>query len=97
MLWRCGAWLYGRAVDDRIPPLVVRPPMVRRPRSVPAERESMRTEPRRTMNPPYIMPARASPPAMVPVRDTNRHMNDLQRELERKTRFLVRIGVIPQR
>jgi hypothetical protein len=97
VLWRCGAWLYGRSVDDRIPPLVVRMPMVRRPRSVPAERETVRTEPRRTMSPPAIMPARASPPAMVPVRDANRHLNDLQRELERKTRFLVRIGVIPQR
>lgn len=97
VLWRCGAWLYGRAVDDRIPPLVVRMPLVRRPRSVPAEREVVRTESRRTMNPPSIMPARASPPAIVPVRDSTRHLSDLQRELERKTRFLVRIGVIPQR
>jgi hypothetical protein len=95
VLWRCGAWLYGRSVDDRIPPLVVRMPMVRRPRSAPAE--SVRSEPRRTMNPPSIMPARASPPAMAPVRDSTRHLNDLQRELERKTRFLVRIGVVPQR
>ncbi|WP_224360563.1 hypothetical protein [Hyalangium versicolor] len=97
VLWRCGAWLYGRAVDDRVPPLVVRQPMVRRPRNAPAEREAARPEPRRTMGPPAITPARASAPAMAPVRDSARHLNDLQRELERKTRFLVRIGVIPQR
>jgi hypothetical protein len=99
VLWRCGAWLYGRSVDDRVPPLVVRQPVVRKPRSSPVEREAVRTvsEPRRTMSPPAIMPTRASPPAMTPVRDSTRHLSDLQRELERKTRFLIRIGVIPQR
>jgi hypothetical protein len=73
--------------------------VVRRPRSSPVEREAVRTvsEPRRTMGPPAIMPTRASPPAMTPVRDSTRHLSDLQRELERKTRFLIRIGVIPQR
>jgi hypothetical protein len=98
VLWRCGAWLYGRAVDDRVPPLVVRQAMVRRPRSASLEREARTvTEPRRSMSPPAIMPARVSPPSsIVPVRDTTRHLNDLQRELERKTRFLVRIGVIPR-
>ncbi len=97
VLWRCGAWLYGRSVDDRVPPLVVRQAVVRRPRAAPAEREALRSVPesRRTMNPPAIMPARVSPPALVPMRDSTRHLNDLQRELERKTRFLIRIGVIP--
>ncbi|WP_224249584.1 hypothetical protein [Hyalangium gracile] len=97
VLWRCGAWLYGRAVDDRVPPLVVRQPMVRRPRSAPAEREAVRPEPRRTMNPPAIMPARVSPPSAAPVRESTRHLDDLQRELERKTRFLIRIGAIRPR
>lgn len=99
VLWRCGAWLYGRTVDDRVPALVVRQPVVRKPRASPVEREATRTssEPRRTMNPPAIVPSRASPPAMAPVRDSTRHLNDLQRELERKTRFLIRIGAITQR
>ncbi|MFL5350090.1 MAG: hypothetical protein ACJ8AT_35380 [Hyalangium sp.] len=99
VLWRCGAWLYGRSVDDRVPALVVRQPVVRRPRSSQVEREAARTasEPRRTMNPPAVMPARASPPSMAPVRDSTRHLSDLQRELERKTRFLIRIGAITQR
>ncbi|MGZ3460271.1 MAG: hypothetical protein ACXU86_17415 [Archangium sp.] len=98
VLWRCGAWLYGRGVDDRVPPLPIRQAVVRKPRSAAAGREATRTvaQPRRSMSPPPIMTARASPPSSMPVvRDPNRHLNDLQRELERKTRFLVRIGAIP--
>jgi hypothetical protein len=96
VLWRCGAWLYGRAVDDRVPPLPSRVALVRKPRKAPVEREAPRTapEPRRSMNPPAIIPTRVSQPANPP-RETGRHLADLQREMERKTRFLVRMGVLP--
>ncbi|WPB82024.1 hypothetical protein KYC5002_23290 [Archangium violaceum] len=99
MLWRCGAWLFGRAVDERVPPLPIRQSVVRKPRTAPLEREASRkvTEPRKSMNPPAIVPVRASPSAIIPVRDSARHLSELQRDLERKTRFLVRIGVLPQR
>jgi hypothetical protein len=93
VLWRCGAWLYGRAVDERVPPLPIRQAVVRKFRAAPAEREVML--PRRTLSPPSILPARMSPPAPSPPRDTGRHLSDLQRDLERKARFLIRIGVIP--
>jgi hypothetical protein len=98
VLWRCGAWLYGRVVDERVPPLPVRQAMVRKAyKSATVERELPRraSEARRTLGPPAIAPARVSPPAMSS-RDSNRHLADLQRELERKTRFLVKIGVIPR-
>jgi hypothetical protein len=98
VLWRCGAWLYGRVVDERVPPLPVRQAMVRKLyKSATVERELPRraSEPRRTLGPPAIAPARVSPPAMSS-RDSTRHLADLQRELERKTRFLVKIGVIPR-
>ncbi|MBN1210184.1 MAG: hypothetical protein JXB05_35355 [Myxococcaceae bacterium] len=91
VLWRCGAWLFGRAVDERVPPLPVRQ-AVRKPRNAPAERQP---EQRRGMNPPSIMPVRASRPASQPARETGRHLGDLQRDLERKMRFLVRMGVLP--
>ncbi|WP_257447019.1 hypothetical protein [Archangium lipolyticum] len=100
VLWRCGAWLYGRAVDERVPPLPVRQALVGKARSVPTEREALRPVPeqRAIMNPPPLMPTPpVSTPASVPVRDSTRHLHDLQRELERKARFLVRIGVVPPR
>ena len=97
VLWRCGAWLHGQAVDDRVPPLPSRQAMVRKPRKAPADREATRaaTEQRRSMNPPAIIPTRVSSPASVPAREPGRHLSDLQRELERKTRFLIRMGVLP--
>jgi hypothetical protein len=100
VLWRCGAWLYGRAVDERVPPLPVRQALVGKGRSAPIEREAPRPVPeqRPIMNPPPLMPTPpVSPPVSVPVRDSTRHLHDLQRELERKARFLVRIGVVPPR
>ncbi|QRN93353.1 hypothetical protein JRI60_29645 [Archangium violaceum] len=102
VLWRCGAWLYGRAVDERVPPLPVRPALIGKARSAPVEQEAPRSVPeqRRIMNPPPLMPAPppVSSPASVPVvRDSTRHLQDLQRELERKARFLVRIGVVQPR
>ncbi|MDC0713577.1 hypothetical protein POL68_34245 [Stigmatella sp. ncwal1] len=95
VLWRCGTWLYGRGVDERVPPLPVRQAMVRKSQPGTAERELPRAgpEPRRSMGPPSLAPARASPPASVP--DTTRHLRDLQGEVERKTRFFVRMGIIP--
>ncbi|WP_375765076.1 hypothetical protein NR798_25505 [Archangium gephyra] len=99
VLWRCGAWLYGRAVDERVPPLPVRQALVGKARSAPVEREAPQPVPeqRRILSPPPLKPAPVSPPASasVPVvRDSARHLHDLQKDLERKARFLVRIGVI---
>lgn len=97
VLWRCGVWLYGRAADERVPPLPVRQSVVRKPRSAPAERDTPRSpvEHRRSLSPPSFLPTRVSPPASVVPRDTMRHLKDLQRELERKTRFFIKMGIIP--
>ncbi|MFY0522966.1 hypothetical protein ACN28I_07155 [Archangium gephyra] len=101
VLWRCGAWLYGRAVDERVPLLPVRRALVGKARSAPVERDAPQPVPeqRRIMSPPPLMPAPVpvSQPSSAPVRDTARHLHDLQRDLERKARFLVRIGVISPR
>ncbi|HEX5745428.1 MAG TPA: hypothetical protein VFZ09_04235 [Archangium sp.] len=101
VLWRCGAWLYGRAVDERVPPLPVRQALIGKARSVPVEREASKVvlEQRRPVSPPSLVPAPpASPPASVPVvRDSTRHLHELQRDLERKARFLVRIGAVAPR
>jgi hypothetical protein len=102
VLWRCGAWLYGHSVDERVPPLPVRPALIGTARSVPVEQAAPRSVPeqRRIRSPPPLMPAPSPvrPPSSEPVvRDSTRHLHDLQRELERKARFLVRIGVVPPR
>jgi hypothetical protein len=101
VLWRCGAWLYGRAVDERVPPLPVRPALVGRARIGPVvEAPRPVLEQRRSMNPPPLMPTPSAvrPPDREPVaRDSTRHLHDLQKDLERKARFLVRIGVVPPR
>jgi hypothetical protein len=99
VLWRCGAWLYGRSVDERVPPLPVRPALIGKVRSVPVERQTPRPVPeQRRSSPPPPMSASTSPSSSVPVvRDSARHLNDLQRDMERKARFLVRIGVVPPR
>lgn len=95
VLWRCGAWLYGRAVDEHVPPLPIRQSVFRKYRSVPVARDATRTvsEQRRIVSPPPLMPTRVNTPGAP--RDSARHLSDLQRELERKARFLVRIGAIP--
>jgi hypothetical protein len=92
VLWRCGAWLYGRMVDERVLPLPSRQSVFRKFQSVPVARDVTRTvsEQRRIVSPP-LMPTRVS----TPVRDSTRHLDDVQHELEWKTRFLVRIGAIP--
>jgi hypothetical protein len=97
VLWRCGAWLYGHAVDERVPPLPTRQSLVRKSRNVPVAPDAMRTltEQRRIVSPPPARVERVSPPPSASARDSARHLNDLQRDLERKARFLVRIGVIP--
>lgn len=100
VLWRCGAWLYGRAVDERVPPLPVRQALIGKTRSAPVERESSEPMPeQRPINPPPLLPTpQVRPPAHLPaVRDSTRHLQDLQQNLERKARFLVRIGVVPPR
>jgi hypothetical protein len=97
VLWRCGAWLYGHAVEERVPPLPTRRSLVRKSRGVLVAQEATRTLPeqRRVVPPPPARVERVSPPPSAAPRDSSRHLNDLQRDLERKARFLVRIGVIP--
>lgn len=109
VLWRCGAWLYGRSVDERVPPLPIRPALVQKSQTATAERDAARTVPEqaRIMSPPPLLPEQVKAPsrppapgpgsARAPVRDSTRHLNDLQRDLERKARFLVRIGVTAPR
>lgn len=91
VLWRCGAWLYGRAVEERVPPLPVRQAVVRKPWSAPFERgvAQAQAEPRRSVAPPpALMPAHSGPLA------STRGYGPLT-DMERKTKFLVRFGVIP--
>lgn len=96
VLWRCGVWLYGRAADERVPPLPTRQSVVRKPRaSVDQETTRPAVEQRRSLSPPAILPVRVSPPVSVAPRDTPRHLKDLQREVERKTRFFIKMGIIP--
>jgi len=97
VLWRCGVWLYGREVDERVPPLPVRQSVVPKPRGAPAERDATRSsvEHRRSLSPPSLLPVRVSPAVSAAPRDTTRHLKDLQRELERKTRFFIKMGIIP--
>jgi hypothetical protein len=109
VLWRCGAWLYGRAVDERVPPLPIRRALIQKPSlSAPPERDATRTvpEPARSMSPPALLPEHVKAPQRIPapaaasgasVHDSTRHLHDLQREMERKARFLVRIGVTSPR
>jgi len=87
VLWRCGAWLYGRAVDERVPPLPSR--------KLAARQQALQQSPERETrlapgSPQTTAPIQVHTPSYVPSRDT-RYLN----ELERKTRFLVRFGVIP--
>jgi hypothetical protein len=89
VLWRCGAWLYGRAVDEYVPPLPVRQALVRKPPGAPFERgapQAVREQQRSVLPPPPLLPGSA--PLPVPARTP---LGDL----ERKTKFLVRFGVIP--
>jgi hypothetical protein len=91
VLWRCGAWLYGRAVDERVPPLPVRQAVIRKPWSAPYERGAPQgqPEPRRSVSPPPpLLPAHSGP---LP---STRGYGPLT-DLERKTKFLVRFGILP--
>jgi hypothetical protein len=92
VLWRCGVWLYGRSVDERVPPLPVRQSVIRKP---PRETARPVVEHRRSLSPPSLLPVRVTPPSSVTPRDTTRHLKDVQRELERKTRFFIKMGIIP--
>jgi len=91
VLWRCGAWLYGRAVEERVPPLPVRQAVLRKPWSAPYERGLPQglPEPRRSVSPPPpLLPVHSGP---LP---STRGYGPLT-DLDRKTKFLVRFGVIP--
>ena len=99
MLWRCGAWLHGRAVDEKVPPLPRRQSGPRRPVRGRIEipmvvHDASAPEPRRPASPPVRAIVPASPrPAPAPVAQPSRHLADL----ERKARFLLRIGVTSSR
>ncbi|ATB39299.1 hypothetical protein CYFUS_004743 [Cystobacter fuscus] len=100
VLWRCGAWLYGRAVAERVPPLPVRPALVRRNPSNANDGAAPRVEVAvsRGASTPVLMPVRGGGPSSsqrAPERTSSRHLDELQREMDRKTRFLVRIGALP--
>jgi hypothetical protein len=90
VLWRCGAWLFGQNVDDTVLPLPSRHAAVPKPRpELPQRaRQGSAAETRRTSEPALV---REAPPG----RDTTRHLRDLQNEMERKARFFVRMGVLP--
>jgi hypothetical protein len=96
VLWRCGAWLHGRAVAERVPPLPVRPALVRRNPSGANDGAAPRVEvaPSRSVSAPVHVRGPSSP-SRAPERTSSRHMDELQREMDRKTRFLVRIGALP--
>ncbi|WNG17738.1 hypothetical protein [Cystobacter fuscus] len=98
VLWRCGAWLYGRAVAERVPPLPVRPALVRSNPSGANDGAAPRVDvaPLRSVSMPVLARGSGpSSPSKVPERSASRHLDELQREMDRKTRFLVRIGAIP--
>ena len=98
LLWRCGAWLYGRGVDERVPPLPLRRAVVRQrsgafsalvaPQDLPVVARSEALEP--VSSTASAVSSREEP---EPERAPGRHLEDLQKTLERKARFLVRIGV----
>ena len=108
VLWRCGAWLYGRAVDERVPPLPIRRALIQKSLAAPAERDAPRMVQvqARSMSPPTLLPEHVKAPQSISapatassavVHDSTRHLHDLQRDMERKARFLVRIGVTAPR
>ncbi|HEY8207016.1 MAG TPA: hypothetical protein VIG99_06035 [Myxococcaceae bacterium] len=88
LLWRCGAWLYGRAVDERVPPLPVRHTGLRHPRASVAEREAPRALARQRALSAAGSPARAASSTGAAARSLANQMG----ELWRKTKFLIRIG-----
>ena len=100
VLWRCGAWIYGRSVVDRVPPLPVRQSLVRSSPGGVTDGTAPRVDlaPSRSVSAPGLVPIRAgspSSPARTPERAVSRHLDEMQREMDRKTRFLVRIGALP--
>ncbi|WNG27251.1 hypothetical protein F0U62_26955 [Cystobacter fuscus] len=98
VLWRCGAWLYGRAVAERVPPLPVRPALVRRNPSAANDGAAPRMDvvpPRSVSTPVLVRGSGQASPSKTPERAVSRHLDEVQREMDRKTRFLVRIGALP--
>ncbi|HLL83236.1 MAG TPA: hypothetical protein VK420_11315, partial [Longimicrobium sp.] len=91
VLWRCGAWLYGRAVDDRVPPLPENKAGVRKSKPAPVQGEAAQRGSERNPASFSSAPAlRSHPQQNVSTRD-----HGPLTELERKTKFLIRFGVIP--
>ncbi|MFY0577291.1 hypothetical protein ACN28S_25885 [Cystobacter fuscus] len=50
--------------------------------------------PSRSVSVPVRVVGSSSPPR-TPERSVSRHLDEVQREMDRKTRFLVRIGALP--
>ncbi|RJS17060.1 hypothetical protein DRW03_28770 [Corallococcus sp. H22C18031201] len=77
VLWRCGAWLYGRDVEERVPPLQSRPALVRQAGQGPSLRgTAVQAAQRRT----------EGRPAPVAGPDSSTAME------RSKVRFMVRVG-----
>jgi len=96
VLWRCGAWLYGRTVDERVPPLPSRKMALRQQQlAQQAQLAAQLAAERERLAPAPVQrgaPIQVHTPSYVPSSGReSRYLNDL----ERKTRFLVRFGVIP--
>lgn len=92
VLWRCGAWIYGPSVSDHVPSLPVRRSTIRKPRVEQVTASSPSRALSRPASPSLPPSPRASPSVSAP--ETSRHLQELQNTMERKTRFLVRIGAI---
>ncbi|MET0404933.1 MAG: hypothetical protein ABW123_21130 [Cystobacter sp.] len=98
VLWRCGAWLHGRAVSERVPPLPGRLARVQPHEAQDGAALRVQVAPLRVPA-TALVPTRGGGPSPMasrpPERSSSRHLDELQREMDRKTRFLVRIGALP--
>jgi hypothetical protein len=79
LLWRCGAWLYGREVDERVPPLQARYTARPRVQAVPAA--------------PQTALALAKPDNPTAAPPPPREKANPMRTLQRKIRALVSVSI----
>jgi hypothetical protein len=80
VLWRCGAWLFGRAVDDHVPPLQARHVRTRKAQEARMERGAARS------SAPAPLPSEAR---YTPSREAARVAGGPD---PRKVRFMIRVG-----
>jgi hypothetical protein len=84
VLWRCGAWLYGREVEERVPPLHAR--LSRRP--------GVATAPRAQAVPAPAQLALARPQPAAPPREKPNPMRSLHQKI--RSLVSVRVGRTPR-